>query len=39
MERPKSTLPKLIDEYLWITVTNKFQPKQLIERWVKWSNP
>ncbi|MGA2235635.1 MAG: hypothetical protein ABSG23_09185 [Terriglobales bacterium] len=39
IERPKSTLPKLIDEYLWVTVTNKFQPKQLIERWEKWSSP
>ena len=37
IERPMSTLPKLIDEYLWVTVTNKFQPKQLIERWEKWS--
>ncbi len=37
MERPKSTLPKLIDEYLYVTVTNKFQPKQLIERWETWS--
>ena len=37
MERPISTLPKLIDEYLYVTVTNKFQPKQLIERWEKWS--
>jgi hypothetical protein len=39
IERPRSTLPKLIDEYLWITVTNKFQPKQLIEGWEKWSSP
>src|SRR5271157_2944159 len=39
IERPRSTLPKLIDEYLWITVTNKFQPKELIERWEKWSSP
>ncbi|MFZ0319733.1 MAG: hypothetical protein WAL56_11455 [Candidatus Sulfotelmatobacter sp.] len=39
IERPKSTLPKLIDEYLYVTVTNKFQPRQLIERWEKWSNP
>jgi hypothetical protein len=39
IERPKSTLPKLIDEYLWVTVTNKFRPKQLIERWEKWSSP
>jgi|SRR5579862_4258033 len=39
MERPMSTLPKLIDEYLWVTVTNKFQPKLLIERWEKWPSP
>jgi len=37
IERPKSTLPKLIDEYLYVTVTNKFQLKELIERWTKWS--
>lgn len=36
--RPKSTLPKLIDEYLWVTVTNKRQlpTKEMVERWVKW---
>jgi hypothetical protein len=38
IERPKSTLPKLIDEYLYVTVTNKFQLKELIERWTKWSS-
>jgi hypothetical protein len=39
LERPKSTPPKLIDEYLYVTVTNKFQLRGLIERWEKWSNP
>ena len=39
LERPNSTLPKLIDEYLYVTVTNKFQPKEMIERWEKWSSP
>jgi hypothetical protein len=38
IERPKSTLPKLIDEYLYVTVTNKFQLKEMIERWEKWSS-
>jgi hypothetical protein len=37
IERPKSTLPKLIDEYLYVTVTNKFQLKELAERWTKWA--
>jgi len=37
--RPQSTLPKLIDEYLWVTITHKCQPptKQMLERWVQWS--
>jgi hypothetical protein len=39
IERPKSTLPKLIDEYLYVTVTKKFQLKQMIEHWEKWSSP
>lgn len=26
-----STLPKLIDEYLWMTITNNFQPDDIIE--------
>jgi len=30
---------KVIDEYLYVTVTNKFQPKEMIERWEKWSSP
>jgi hypothetical protein len=39
IERAKSTLPKLIDEYLYVTVTNGFQLKQMVERWEKWSSP
>jgi hypothetical protein len=37
--RPRSTLPKLIDEYLWVTITNKCQlpTKETFERWAKWS--
>jgi hypothetical protein len=36
IERPKSTLPKLIDEYLYVTVTQRFQLKKMIECWEKW---
>lgn len=35
--RAKSSLPKLMDEYLWVTVTNKWQLQEMIERWTKWS--
>ena len=36
--RPKSSLPKLIDEYLWVTLTKKCQlpKKEMVERWAKW---
>jgi hypothetical protein len=36
--RPKSSLPKLIDEYLWVTVTNKCKlpTKPMLEHWVRW---
>ncbi|MGA7630228.1 MAG: hypothetical protein WCB11_05645 [Terriglobales bacterium] len=37
IERPLSTVPKLIDEYLYVTLTQNFQLKELIERWTKWS--
>jgi len=37
--RPKSSLPKLIDEYLWVTITKKWNLKEMIERWEKWSSP
>lgn len=36
--RPKSSLPKLIDEYLWVTVTKKWKLEEMIERWTKWSS-
>lgn len=29
IERTKSTLPKLIDEYYWVTITNKFDPDSI----------
>jgi len=30
LKREKSSLPKLIDEYNWITITKKINPQQLI---------
>ena len=37
--RANSTIPKLIDEYLWVTITNKWKPsKDDFERWVVWSS-
>ena len=37
--RPKSTLPKLIDEYNWVTVTKGFLPPDSsdIAKWYIWS--
>lgn len=37
--RPKSPLPKLVDEYLWVTVSQKCKApsKSVFERWVEWS--
>jgi hypothetical protein len=37
--RPKSTLPKLIDEFNWITITKGFSPPEPneIARWYRWS--
>lgn len=36
--RPQSSLVKMIDEYLWVTVTNKCvaPDKSTIEHWIKW---
>lgn len=31
LNRPSITLVKLIDEYLWLTITRKFDPKKIIE--------
>lgn len=38
VKRPKSTPPKLIDEYYWVTVTRGFAPpsKQTLEQWLAW---
>jgi hypothetical protein len=37
--RPHSTVPKLIDEYLWVTVTRGIGlPKsEVLRRWLSWS--
>jgi hypothetical protein len=37
--RPRSPLPKLIDEYLWVTMTKRCKPplKELLEKWVTWA--
>lgn len=36
--RPEVTLPKLIDEYMWMTVTRRFKPPSRLElgRWAVW---
>jgi hypothetical protein len=37
--RPRSTLPKLIDEYNWVTLTRGFVPPEPdeIAKWYRWS--
>lgn len=37
--RPDSSLPKLIDEYYWVTLTNRYTPLGLedLERWTRWA--
>ena len=37
--RPQSTLPKLVDEYYWVTITRDCKPPDphTLERWVAWS--
>jgi len=34
------TIPKLIDEYYWITITRKIVPptREVLQRWLKWYN-
>ena len=36
--RMHSTTPKLIDEYYWVTITNKCQPpdKATLRKWLEW---
>jgi hypothetical protein len=38
--RPQSTLPKLLDEYNWVTATKPFAPPEPIEiaKWYRWSS-
>jgi hypothetical protein len=37
--RPRSPLPKLIDEYLWVAITKrcKSPSKESLEKWVTWA--
>lgn len=37
--RPQSTLPKLIDEYYWVTITKGCKPPHphTLQRWADWS--
>ena len=37
--RPQSSLAKMIDEYLWVTITNKCAApdRETLESWVSWS--
>jgi len=39
--RPKSTLPKLVDEYNWVTLTKDLSPPEAeeIAKWYRWSRP
>jgi len=37
LDRPKSTVAKLIDEYLWVTITKGFKVKEILRRWDKWT--
>lgn len=39
LQRNHSTLPKLVDEYHWITITKEFIPPKYItlKKWHQWS--
>lgn len=41
VDRPKSSLPKLIDEHHWVTVTRKCRPPSpdRLLRWSRWARP
>jgi len=41
IERSHSTLPKIVDEYYWVTITRGFEvPTQpLMKRWSQWCDP
>lgn len=40
IDRPDVTLPKLIDEYMWMTVTRGFEPptKTALQHWLSWKS-
>lgn len=38
LNRPQATLPKLVDEYFWITITKECKPSQDdFQRWSNWT--
>lgn len=37
LDRPNCTMPKLIDEYHWITITKGFKVEEIVQRWDKWT--
>lgn len=39
LDRPDSTVPKLIDEYHWVTITRGCSPptREIFRNWVRWS--
>ena len=38
IDRQDTTVPALIDEYHWVTITNKVKPpdKDTLKRWMNW---
>jgi hypothetical protein len=38
--RPDSSLPKLVDEYFWVTITQNYQPpsKGTLQEWATWAS-
>lgn len=41
LNRPFSSLPKLVDEYNWVTITRGCKPPRLeeINNWLRWTRP
>lgn len=40
INRPTATIPIIIDEYHWVTITNKVEPpdKNVLRGWIDWKN-
>lgn len=38
--RPDATIPIIIDEYHWVTITNKVEPpdKNILKKWIAWKH-